>query len=248
MTTGRCPRALDPRRRCEDARPPGVAVAAGPADRRRAARDLVEASATKSTPTDIVTVMDTARGGPHPRSRCSRSAPTTAFLGEEGGDQRGTSGITWVVDPIDGTVNYLYDIPAYAVSVAAVVGDPKTPGEWQVLAGAVADPALATRLPRGGAAPAPTSTGGTSRPRPGRTPSGGRLGRRRCPARWSAPASATRRSGRRRQGQCCSRCSRRSATSAGSAVPPSTSARWPAGGSTASTSAGSTRGTWPPAG
>jgi myo-inositol-1(or 4)-monophosphatase len=47
-----------------------------------------------------------------------------------------------VVDPIDGTVNYLYDIPAYAVSVAAVVGDPKIPGGWQVLAGAVAEPAL----------------------------------------------------------------------------------------------------------
>ena len=67
--------------------------------------------------------------------------PADAFLGEEGNDHRGTPGITWVVDPIDGTVNYLYDIPAYAQSVAAVAGDQDT-GEWQVLAGAVADPAL----------------------------------------------------------------------------------------------------------
>jgi myo-inositol-1(or 4)-monophosphatase len=102
---------------------------------------LVEASATKSSPTDIVTVMDT-RAEELIRGLLLAERPTDAFLGEEGNDHRGTSGITWVVDPIDGTVNYLYDIPAYAVSVAAVAGDPKTPGEWQVLAGAVADPAL----------------------------------------------------------------------------------------------------------
>jgi myo-inositol-1(or 4)-monophosphatase len=65
--------------------------------------------------------------------------PDDAVLGEEGDDHAGTTGITWVVDPIDGTVNYLYDIPAYAVSIAAATGNPKVPGEWQVLAGAVAD-------------------------------------------------------------------------------------------------------------
>jgi myo-inositol-1(or 4)-monophosphatase len=102
---------------------------------------LVEASATKSSPTDIVTVMDT-RAEELIRGLLLAERPADAFLGEEGNDHRGTSGVTWVVDPIDGTVNYLYDIPAYAVSVAAVAGDPKTPGEWQVLAGAVADPAL----------------------------------------------------------------------------------------------------------
>ena len=102
---------------------------------------LVEASATKSSPTDIVTIMDT-RAEELIRGLLLAERPADGFLGEEGNDHRGTSGITWVVDPIDGTVNYLYDIPAYAVSVAAVAGDPKTPGEWQVLAGAVADPAL----------------------------------------------------------------------------------------------------------
>ncbi|GMA85301.1 hypothetical protein GCM10025868_05510 [Angustibacter aerolatus] len=54
----------------------------------------------------------------------------------------GTSGLTWVVDPIDGTVNYLYEIPAYAVSIAVVTGDPRTPGGYEVLAGVVHNPVL----------------------------------------------------------------------------------------------------------
>ena len=45
-----------------------------------------------------------------------------------------------MVDPIDGTVNYLYGIPSYAVSVAAVVGDPSTAGGWRPVAGAVVNP------------------------------------------------------------------------------------------------------------
>jgi myo-inositol-1(or 4)-monophosphatase len=51
----------------------------------------------------------------------------------------------WVVDPIDGTVNYLYDIPAYAVSIAAVAvtpGDPIDAEHWQALAGVVVNPVL----------------------------------------------------------------------------------------------------------
>jgi len=102
---------------------------------------VVSASATKSSPTDIVTVMDT-RAEELIRRLLLEARPGDAVLGEEGDDHSGTSGITWVVDPIDGTVNYLYDIPAYAVSVAAATGDPTVPGGWQVLAGAVADPTL----------------------------------------------------------------------------------------------------------
>ena len=101
----------------------------------------VEASATKSSPTDIVTVMDT-RAEELIRQLLLAERPDDAVLGEEGDDHPGTTGITWVVDPIDGTVNYLYDIPAYAVSIAAAEGDPQAPGQWRVLAGAVADPAL----------------------------------------------------------------------------------------------------------
>ncbi len=117
-----------------------VAVAAGRlvVDERP---QVVSASATKSSPTDIVTIMDT-RAEELIRGLLLEARPDDAMLGEEGTADPGTSGITWVVDPIDGTVNYLYDIPAYAVSVAAATGDPTRPGEWQVVAGAVADPAL----------------------------------------------------------------------------------------------------------
>ena len=66
--------------------------------------------------------------------------PDDGVLGEEGGSRAGTSGITWVVDPIDGTVNYLYGLPAWAVSVAAVSGD-ADPATWTVLAGCVHAPA-----------------------------------------------------------------------------------------------------------
>jgi len=66
--------------------------------------------------------------------------PDDAILGEEVGPSEGTSGITWVNDPIDGTVNYLYEIPAYCVSVAAVIGDAATPGKWQPVAGAICNP------------------------------------------------------------------------------------------------------------
>src|SRR3954454_2445129 len=66
--------------------------------------------------------------------------PEDGLLGEEGGDVPSRSGITWVVDPIDGTVNYLYGIPAYAVSIAAVTGDPRDPAGHEVLAGCVHNP------------------------------------------------------------------------------------------------------------
>jgi myo-inositol-1(or 4)-monophosphatase len=94
---------------------------------------------TKSSATDVVTVMD-QRAQDLLRQRLRAARPGDGFLGEEEGGDRGTSGVTWVVDPIDGTVNYLYGIPAYAVSVAAVVGDPATPGRWRPVAGAVVDP------------------------------------------------------------------------------------------------------------
>lgn len=105
--------------------------------------DRLGASATKSSPTDVVTVMDT-RAEELIRQRLREARPDDAVLGEEGDDQPGTSGLTWVVDPIDGTVNYLYEIPAYAVSVAVAYGDPRTPGAWGVLAAAVADAAHRT--------------------------------------------------------------------------------------------------------
>jgi myo-inositol-1(or 4)-monophosphatase len=59
--------------------------------------------------------------------------PDDGFLGEEGADEAGTSGVTWVIDPIDGTVNYLYQVPAFAVSVGVRIGD-------DIVAGAVVNP------------------------------------------------------------------------------------------------------------
>jgi myo-inositol-1(or 4)-monophosphatase len=98
---------------------------------------------TKSSPTDVVTQMD------HEAEAVLRdvlltSRPRDGLLGEEGGLRTGTSGVTWIVDPIDGTVNYLYDLPGYAVSVAAVVGDPLVPGRWRPVAGCVFAPAVGT--------------------------------------------------------------------------------------------------------
>jgi myo-inositol-1(or 4)-monophosphatase len=94
---------------------------------------------TKSSATDVVTVMD-QRAQDLIRARLRTARPDDGFLGEEEGGGAATSPVTWVVDPIDGTVNYLYGIPAYAVSVAAVLGDPTVPGDWEPVAGAVVDP------------------------------------------------------------------------------------------------------------
>lgn len=100
---------------------------------------------TKSSATDVVTVMD-QRSQDLLLTRLGELRPEDGFAGEERGSRAGTSGITWVVDPIDGTVNYLYDIPAYAVSVAAVVGDPSVPGAWRPVSGAVVNPVTGERF------------------------------------------------------------------------------------------------------
>ena len=94
---------------------------------------------TKSSINDVVTVMD-QQSENLLRAHLLGARPNDAILGEEDGASEGTSGITWVIDPIDGTVNYLYQIPAYCVSVAAVIGDAGTPGQWQPVAGAVCNP------------------------------------------------------------------------------------------------------------
>jgi myo-inositol-1(or 4)-monophosphatase len=87
---------------------------------------------TKSSPTDVVTQM--ARPAEQLNSERNRAArPDDAFLGEEGGTRAGGSGVRWVVDPIDGTVNYLYDLPDWAVSIAAEV-------DGETVAGAVEMP------------------------------------------------------------------------------------------------------------
>jgi myo-inositol-1(or 4)-monophosphatase len=74
----------------------------------------------KSSPVDVVTAVDRA-SEELIETRLLTARPDDGLLGEEGASREGTSGVRWVVDPIDGTVNFLYDLPAYAVSIAAEV-------------------------------------------------------------------------------------------------------------------------------
>ncbi|HEY8471876.1 MAG TPA: inositol monophosphatase family protein [Natronosporangium sp.] len=98
----------------------------------------------KSSDTDVVTEADKAV------ERAAVAAlrqlrPDDAVLGEEYGEQpRQGSGVRWLLDPIDGTVNYLYGLPWYAVSLAAevdgavvagVVRNAATGQEWTAAAG-----------------------------------------------------------------------------------------------------------------
>jgi myo-inositol-1(or 4)-monophosphatase len=88
---------------------------------------------SKSTPTDLVSEADLASERAI-RALLSEQRPQDGFVGEEGGSEDGTSGLDWVVDPLDGTVNFLFGIPQWCVSVA--VRD----GAGSTLAGAVYDP------------------------------------------------------------------------------------------------------------
>lgn len=123
-----------------------AAEAAGFVRRRRAEVFGAEASPlnappggavrSKTTPTDPVTVVDTETERLL-RDRLAQLRPGDPILGEEGGgpaDAGATpaNAVTWVLDPIDGTVNFVYGIPAYAVSVGAQINGVS-------VAGAVAD-------------------------------------------------------------------------------------------------------------
>jgi myo-inositol-1(or 4)-monophosphatase len=136
--------------------PAAPATPAGeePADLRRIAEDLVTEAAehlsglprpwdergiapagvaTKSTPTDVVTASDHALES-FIRERLAALRPGDAVVGEEHGSTAGESRTVWLVDPIDGTVNFLYGMPWYAISVAAV-------RDGSSVAGAVIEPA-----------------------------------------------------------------------------------------------------------
>jgi myo-inositol-1(or 4)-monophosphatase len=88
---------------------------------------------SKSTPTDLVSEADLAAERAI-RTLLAKRRPRDGIVGEEGGSEQGTSGLDWVVDPLDGTVNFLFGIPQWCVSVA--VRD----GRGSTLAGAVYDP------------------------------------------------------------------------------------------------------------
>jgi myo-inositol-1(or 4)-monophosphatase len=94
--------------------------------------DAPQSVSTKSTDTDPVTIVDTESES-LVRGLLASLRPGDAVLGEEeGGSVEVPSGVRWVIDPIDGTVNFLYGIPAYSVSVGAQVNG-------RTVAGAVVD-------------------------------------------------------------------------------------------------------------
>lgn len=89
----------------------------------------VDVADTKSSAVDVVTAADRAVED-LVRQRLLAARPDDTIVGEEGDDHVGTSGVRWIVDPIDGTVNYLYGNPECAVSVAAWA-------DGEIVAGAV---------------------------------------------------------------------------------------------------------------
>src|SRR5688500_1664065 len=93
---------------------PAVALA------RRMRADGVATIATKSSATDVVTAADKAVEA-QVIGALRDSRPHDAVLGEETGSGTGSSRVRWILDPIDGTVNYLYGLPQYAISLAAEV-------------------------------------------------------------------------------------------------------------------------------
>jgi len=97
---------------------------------------------SKSSPTDVVSAADLAAEH-HIVSSLARERPDDGLLGEEGASRRSSTGLTWVIDPVDGTTNFVYGRADWAVSVAVVdhddEGDPLTS---PAVAGAVAVPAL----------------------------------------------------------------------------------------------------------
>ena len=97
----------------------------------------------KSTPTDLVSEADEAAQDLI-RARLSAARPDDGFLGEEGGDEAGTTGLRWIVDPLDGTTNFLFGHPQWAVSIAVedadgalvgVVYDPPRGELWAAVRG-----------------------------------------------------------------------------------------------------------------
>ena len=93
-----------------------IAREAGHQLREAFAGPLVNVTA-KSSPTDLVSEADHAAERLI-RERLASARPGDGFLGEEGGDAEGTTGLRWVVDPLDGTINFLFRIPQWAVSIA----------------------------------------------------------------------------------------------------------------------------------
>ena len=123
-----------------------AATTAGALLAERVLRGAEREVSSKSTPTDLVSEADIASERAI-RELLARRRPDDGFIGEEEAAVEGSSGLSWVVDPLDGTVNFLFGIPQWCVSVAVRDGD-------GTLAGAVYDPnrdELFTAIRSGGA-------------------------------------------------------------------------------------------------
>lgn len=133
-----------------------IAVEAAEAiSRKRAELGVIRAvTQTKSSPVDPVTIVDTF-AEEFIVGRLAQLRPGDGVLGEEGSESAGTTGITWIIDPIDGTVNFLYGLPQYAVSIAAA-------RNGDVIAGAVINITTGElySAARGGGAMVKSATGG----------------------------------------------------------------------------------------
>ncbi len=108
-----------------------VEVAQLAAELVRASIGHAAAAGTKSSPTDVVTATDVESEALIRRELLER-CPGSSIAGEELDDDRGTNAIAWTVDPIDGTVNFLYNLPVVSVSIAASI-------HGTTVAGAVVD-------------------------------------------------------------------------------------------------------------
>jgi myo-inositol-1(or 4)-monophosphatase len=125
----------DPRALRDELRDLALAIAREAGDLVLRLRDEgVEVAATKSSEIDIVTPADRAAEA-LVKQRLLEARPDDGMVGEEGDDLPGSSGVVWIVDPIDGTVNYLYGHPHFAVSIAAEV-------DGEIVVGVVVAPAL----------------------------------------------------------------------------------------------------------
>jgi fructose-1,6-bisphosphatase/inositol monophosphatase family enzyme len=108
-----------------------VATGAAGVLQQYSSKDLSQVS-TKSSPTDLVSEADRASEA-YIVSALQRARPDDAILAEEGGARQGASVVRWVADPLDGTTNFFFGLPAYSVSLAA---------EWRgrAVVGVVVDP------------------------------------------------------------------------------------------------------------
>ena len=87
---------------------------------------------TKSSPTDIVTTIDTW-AEKEIMNFLTLRRPNDEIVGEEGTAVTGSSGVKWIIDPIDGTTNFFYGLPGFTISIGVAINE-------EIVAGVIIDP------------------------------------------------------------------------------------------------------------